>query len=253
MEFDSTFAAINAFGRVDYAPHNKGVTPIFFVEAVQDHAASERQGRAIYIDKERVRIHIVGDSTAATHPVDEGIKRRFAEQYEAWKRKETGSHIKGTPLKKWPMSTPSMMRELESWNIFSVEDLGAVSDGNVQNITDGRALRDKATAWLKSAVDGAAVMKLASENHRLRDELEELRKAVQNAGISVEKSPKAAREILHRPPLAKAKKPKKNARKSAWTQERRKAASAAVKARGGIGAPRVAIDGDSVVPCGVEA
>src|SRR6267154_5920257 len=103
MDFDSTFAAINEFGQVDFAPHNKGITPVFFIEPILDPAASEREGHTVYRDMERVRIYIAGDSlSAATHPVDAGIRARFRDQYEAWKRKKSGSHINGMPLSKWP-------------------------------------------------------------------------------------------------------------------------------------------------------
>src|ERR1700730_17658554 len=183
MEFDSSaFASINSFGGVDYAPHNKGVTPIFLIKPVQDHVASEREGRAVWIDKEVVLIHTAGDPTTASHPVDAGIKARFRDQYEAWKRNETGSHIKGTPIRKWPMATPGMVRELEALHIFSVDDLAIVSDGNIQNFTDGRAWRERANAWLKSATDGAAVMRYASEAERLREEVTELRAQIVRLG-----------------------------------------------------------------------
>jgi hypothetical protein len=213
MDFDSTFASINEFGGVDYAPHNKGVTPIFFVEAILDEGATEREGRTVYVDKERVRIHIVGDSTAATHPVDAGIIARFRDQYEAWKRKQTGSHINGMPLSKWPISTPGMVRELESLNILSVEDLAAVSDGNIQNLTNGRAMREKAIAWLKSSTDGAAVMKYAAEANRLREEVAELRKMISSLGGNANDSDK------HPNPRA------------AWTAERRAKQAATIAAR----------------------
>jgi hypothetical protein len=242
MDFDSTFASINEYGGVDYAPHNKGVTPVFFVEAVQDHAASEREGRTVYVDKERVRLYVVGDSaTVATHPVDAGIIARFRDQYEAWKRKQTGSHIVGMPLSKWPMATPGMVRECESLNIFSVEDLAAVSDGNIQNMTNGRSIREKAIAWLKSATDGAAIMKYAAESQRLREDLglameriailEGKKSAMRSEAIPRE----VARELVKKKPIRrKWPQNKKDGRKAAWTPERRKAAAEAVKARGGI-------------------
>lgn len=216
MDMSSTFASINEYGGVDYAPHNKGVTPIFFVEAVLDEAATEREGMTRYVDKERVRIHIVGDSTAATHPVDAGIIARFRDQYEAWKRKESGSHIVGMPLSKWPMSTPGMMRELEALNIFSVEDVASVSDGNIQNLTNGRAIREKAIAWLKSATDGAAVMKYAAEANRLREEVAELREVVRSLGVGGDTNKN---------------KPHKQHKRTPWTEERRAKQAATIAAR----------------------
>jgi hypothetical protein len=227
---NDAFAQINAFGGVDYAPHNKGITPIFFVEPVQDFIASEREGHAVYTKKERVRLHIAGDPlSAATHPVDAGMINRFRDQYEKWKRNESGEHINGVPLSKWPMATPVMIKELEFLNIFSVEDLAAVSDANVANFSDGRAIREKAIAWLASAKDSAASMRYAAEAQRLRDEMVELRKLVTDSGkevpviVKAYRSAAAAERVLN-----ETKKPK---RKSSWTPERRAAQSAAMKAR----------------------
>lgn len=218
MEFDSTFASINAFGGVDYAPHNKGVTPIFFVESVLDHGATEREGRQVYVDKERVRLYVAGDPLSApANPLDETMKARFRDQYDAWKRKESGVHIVGMPLKKWPMAMPSLIRELESLNIFSVEDLAAVSDFNTQNISDGKAWREKAAAWLASATDGAAVMRYAAEATRLREEVAELKKLIQSLGGDSKKEPH---------------------KKSSWSTERRAKQAATIARRQELDEPR---------------
>src|ERR1700730_1495164 len=125
MYQDSAFASVNEHGGVDYAPHNKGVTPIFFIESAIDPAASEKAGRAIYRDLERVRIQIAGDQfSAAVHPVDAAIIERFEEAYAKWKRK---GHVQvnGTPLARWPLATPSFIKEMEFLNIFSVDDLAS--------------------------------------------------------------------------------------------------------------------------------
>jgi len=213
---DSAFATINAFGGIDYAPHNRGVTPVFFLEPVQDFAATEREGRVVYVHKERVRIHIAGDPlSAATHPVDKGIIARFREQYEKWKRDKTEGAHEGTPLSKWPMATPLMIKEMENLNIFSIEDLAAVSDANVSNFTEGRAIREKAIAWLETAKDAAASMRYAAEAQRLRDEMEELKKqvALLKEGVIPEEKEAA------------------DGRKVPWTPERRAAYSATMKER----------------------
>jgi hypothetical protein len=186
-------------------------------------------------------IYIAGDFQRRAHPVDAGIKRRFPEQYEAWKRKESGSHIIGMPLSKWPMATPGMIRELESVNVFSVEDLASVSDYNVQNITDGRTIREKAIAWLKSATEGAAAMQYAAENLRLREEMAELRKMVHaSVGNSHEdeRPPLSSRAVAR---LAEnrekntqykaASRRRKKAKASGWTPERRAKQAEVFKAR----------------------
>lgn len=192
MYQEASFVTFGPFGSIDYAPHNKGVTPIFFIESVIDPAASEKAGRAIYRDMERVRIQIAGDQfSAAVHPVDEGIIRRFEEAYEKWKRK---GHmvVNGTPLAKWPLATPSFIKELEFLNIFSVDDLASVADVHLDRIADGRQWRDRALAWLKSAADGAAAAQYAAENVRLREDMAELRAIV--AGLTGEpKAPKVSK------------------------------------------------------------
>jgi hypothetical protein len=173
MYEDSAFATVTR-ETVDWAPHNRGITPIFFVESVIDPAASEKAGRAIYRDMERVRIQIAGDSfSAAVHPVDEGIINRFEEAYAKWKRKGHVA-INGTPLAKWPLATPSFIREMEFLNIFSVDDLASVADVHLDRIADGRQWRDRAAAWLQSAADGAAAARYAAENARLREDVERL-------------------------------------------------------------------------------
>lgn len=224
MDDDSPFAIVGRFG-VDYAPHNRGITPVFRLVPVQDHVATEREGYPVHITKEEVTLFIAGDPlSAATHPVDEKIKARFSEQYEKWKRDKSGAHIVGMPLSKWPMATPGMIKELEFLNVLSVEDLASISDGNVTNITEGRSLREKAIAWLASAKDGAAAMRFAAENQRLRDEMAELRELVRaQSGNGGESSPVKKTRVSRKPAKAK--------RKSSWTPERRAAASAAMKAR----------------------
>jgi len=234
---DDNYGVIAAFGpsgQVDFAPHNKGVTPVFFIEPVQDFAATEREGRAVYVNKERVRVHVAGDPlSAASHPVDANIIARYREQYEKWKRGKDENNIAGTPLSKWPMATPNLIRELEFLNIVSVEDLSNVSDANVSNFTDGRALREKATAWLATAKDTAAAMRYAADNQKLRDEMAELRKLVVKSDSKSDLVAQAGSQPKPNstPDCQPKRKPRKAKRKSAWTPERRAAQSAAMKER----------------------
>jgi hypothetical protein len=174
---DMTFASVGWDGtnNVDYTPHNRGVTPIFFIESVIDPAASEKAGRAIYRDMERVRIQVAGDQfSAAVHPVDAQLIDRFEEAYAKWKRKGH-QQINGTPLAKWPLATPSFIKEMEFMNVYSVDDLASIADVHLDRIADGRQWRDKAAAWLKAAKDGAQTARYAAENARLRVDVAAMR------------------------------------------------------------------------------
>jgi len=174
------FATVQGgFGGINYAQMNKGVQPIFFVEPVEDQAASERDGVPRYREEERVRLIVAGDMfNQPVHPVDSNIKERFPLAYEAWKAKRQEKHIDGTPLKQWPLLSPVQIAEFEASGIFSVESLRDIADTNVNRIADGRIWREKAKAWLEQAKDGAAATRLAAENERLREQLERLEKRI---------------------------------------------------------------------------
>lgn len=170
-----TFASVGAGGTVDYTEMNKGVTPIFFVEPVPDEKKTEEAGAIRMSEQEIVRIVVAGDMlNVATSPVTEEIKQRFAVQYDAWKNKRKETAIDGTPLKNWPMIPAIRIAEFNALNIFSVEHLAAVADGNIHKLADGRIWREKAIAWLASAKDNGTAAKYAAENERLKERMAEL-------------------------------------------------------------------------------
>lgn len=181
----SPFANINGMG-VDYEAMNKGVTPVFFIEPVQDAKATEEAGAPRFIEQERVRIIVAGDMlNQAVSPVTPEIQERFSDAYNRWKKGRQENHIDGTPLRAWPLASAAQIMEWAAVNILSVEHLAAVSDTNINRLADGRIWREKAIAWLASAKDGAAASKFAAENERLRDDLAELRRTVETLSAQV--------------------------------------------------------------------
>jgi len=165
----------DGFNSVDWAAMNKGITPVFTIIPIEDEKSSIEQQRAVYRDTEVVLLYIAGDQFSVhSAPVDEAIKRRFPDQYANWKRTNEGRTITGTPLKFWPMATPAFIKEMESINVFSVDDLANIADVHVGNMPDGRVWRDRAAAWLANASDTAATSRFAAENDRLRERLEAL-------------------------------------------------------------------------------
>lgn len=174
-----TFANVGDGGNVDYTEMNKGVTPIFFVEPVPDEKATEESGAVRMRELEMVRIVVAGDMlNVATSPVTAEIKQRFATQYDAWKAKRQEMHIDGTPLKNWPMIPAIRIAEFNAVGIFSVENLAAVADGNINRLADGRIWREKAKAWLESAKENGAAAKYAAENERLRSTMEDMQRQI---------------------------------------------------------------------------
>lgn len=178
---DDAFASIHFDGwgtRINYADQNRGITPVFRIASIPHPAESEKAGRAIYFDREEYSLFVAGDAlSCATGIVDQAIIERFQEAYDKWKRKGAAP-INGTPLNRWPLATPSFIKEMEFLNIFSVDDLASVADVHLDRIADGRQWRDRAAAWLKSAKDGAAAAQYAAENARMREEMAELRNMI---------------------------------------------------------------------------
>lgn len=173
------FASVGDHGMVDYTAMNKGVTPIFFIEPVPDDKATEEAGAVRLREQEMVRIVVAGDMlNIAVSPVTDDLKQRFSLQYDNWKTKRIDQHIEGTPLKNWPMIPAIRVAEFNAAGVFSVENLSDISDGNIHKLADGRVWREKAIAWLKSAKDNGAAAKYAADNERLRGDMAEMQKQI---------------------------------------------------------------------------
>lgn len=152
---------------VDWSQHNRGVTPIFFKDKVTRKNAD---GTETELEIECVSLVVAGDDlTEASQPVDDQIRERFAKQYQDWK--EGMETLAGTSISEWKLITARQAAFLESLNIFNVEALSELSDYNVANVPDGRALRDKAARWLKTT----AAANLADENAKMKAQLAEMK------------------------------------------------------------------------------
>ncbi len=174
---DDAFAVVGNSGQARFAEQNKGVTPIFFFEDVQDDAATEKAGTLRMRQEERVRLFTVGDpNSSPVHPITPEIKQRFAAAYKEWQQTRKNDHIEGVPLSVWPLVTRAFVMELNALHIRSVEDLSIASDMTIARIVDGRVWRDKAKAWLEANKDAGAAAKYAAEASRLRDDNAELKR-----------------------------------------------------------------------------
>lgn len=158
------------------AEMNKGITPMFFIEPVENAAKTAEEGRPMFDEMECVRLFIAGDPLSqAVNPVDASIKARFPAEYKRWKEDHEDRHISGTPLRAWALLTPSQIKEFEAIGIFNVEGVASIADVNLSRSASLREWREKAIAYLAGAKDGAAITRYAEENLRLRDEIADLK------------------------------------------------------------------------------
>jgi hypothetical protein len=135
----------------------------FGIHPKEDAAASAKEGRPIYKETEYVEIMVAGDKQNVVHrPVTEKDKKRFRRQYEDWKR-NAAQAAEGTPLEQWPSISRSQVEELRYFNIRTVEQLAALSDGNAAIVGPVLSLKQKAVDFLAAAKGTGHLTSLRAE------------------------------------------------------------------------------------------
>lgn len=166
----------------------------FDLKACLDEAASEKEGRPIFHDKEYVRIIIPGDRLSNVHKeVTPLIREQYREQYQAWKTGGDQHATTGTPLSvwAWPGCTKSTVEELKFFKCYTVEQLAGLQDGALSRMGPGYLkLREGAKEWLAAAKSGAPLAKMQGENEALRARLTALEDMVKKQEAALAKSTK---------------------------------------------------------------
>lgn len=160
----------------------------FFMDALEDKAASAAKGRPIFHDAEMIRIRIAGDpksvlvapAHSASSVRDPATNQRLtyallhAEPYKAFK--EGVDYVgSGTPLAELPFVTKAKVEELKRLNIHTAEALAGLDGQNLQKVgMGGRELKDQAEAWIAKAAGTADITRMAGENAALREQMEAL-------------------------------------------------------------------------------
>lgn len=171
--------------------------PSFYLKAVQHKASSRREGRPIHVNREYVKILIPGQRDTVDRPVQEADKSRWP---AAWERfvKNQEQHD-GTPLEQWRYLNPAQVANLKSSNVFTIEELAAVSDGNLQNLGMGaRDLRDRARQHLKPQDE--VETELRAENADLRNQVKSLHAQLE----AMKNTPEPEKKRRGRPPKDEA-------------------------------------------------
>lgn len=137
-----------------------------------------------YKNVEFVTIRIPGDKTVSIHrPVTPSDKVRFPLQYAAFRNLSTGEQIVGTPLALWPGCKPAQAKELEYFNIKTVEQLVAMPDSAGGSSMMGiQALRNAARAFLERAKQDAPIVKMQEELSQRDKTIEGLKAQLEDQG-----------------------------------------------------------------------
>ncbi len=135
----------------------------FFIEPLQDRAASLEAGRPIFLDTEFISIMVPGDKdNIVVREIRDQDKQRFPRQYAAFKNNEQ-ELVDGTPLGEWGFLSKAQVAELEYFNIRTVEQLANVTDANAQKFMGINKLKQRAQEYLEASKGEAPILQLQEE------------------------------------------------------------------------------------------
>jgi hypothetical protein len=176
----------------------------FYIDTIEDPAATAREGVPKFKDVEMVKIMFAGDrNSVLVAPASDtsfcpelreqiAYREQFPRHYAAFKEQRE-LHADGTPIDQLPGITGSRVAEFKAQKVFTVEALAAIDGTALGKLGMGaREWKMKAQSWLDKAREGAIDSKLAAQNEALQAQLAamaETIKALQKAG-----SPKAEDE-----------------------------------------------------------
>lgn len=189
----------------------------FETRPVEDRAKSIEAGHMQYRDVHFAIITPAGTKDIIEKPVEdwllslqEGVNqeripqhwlREYRAAYEHYKTTQENPEF-GTAVKNWPSITPAQVQVLLNANLRSIEDVAEANEEAVARIgMGGRALKEKARAWLDSAKDtgvtAAELDALRVENQELKDRdaaRQEQFEAMERRLAALEKIPEEAEE-----------------------------------------------------------
>ena len=157
-----------------YVPQDDDNGVVANFENVSEHKPflSQQAGKDVFADVVFVRITVRGNDKLEVHrPATDADKKRFP---FAWQQFQAGvAHgARGLPLDRVPGLEARRIAHLHSVNVFTVEDLALVSDGNLPNLgADGRELRRKAQEIVNSTRTAGETQRMAAveqDNEALR-------------------------------------------------------------------------------------
>lgn len=152
------------------------ITPRFFEETKRTNEV-DSNGLPVFRTVEYVELLIAGDKgNSPVKRVTQAIKEQFPNEYGIWKSKRINPDMvgDGIPLSLWPLIPTEMAKALEYMNVFTVQQLAALSDSAISKpgAIGLRDMRDKAKAFMDSAKSAAPLAKLEVENRELKQRME---------------------------------------------------------------------------------
>ena len=171
----------------------KGLYAEFHMEAEQDPAESEKQGRPVFKEVEYVTIRIPGDKdNDIIRAVRPGDKQAWPTQYAAFKA-GLEQPLTGTPLAQLPFLTKAQVLEFNAVGIRTAEQLVEMSDAAAQKFMGIQAIRKKVKDFLDAAAGAAPLTAMRADLEKRDNEIAVLRNALAEQGKKIEELSKNRR------------------------------------------------------------
>lgn len=169
------------------AEADKALFVQFNLEPHQNMTKTALEGRPIFEEREYIMIMVPGDKDSIVHrPALENDKNRFRDRYERWKQKVGDQINTGTPLKMVPWLNSSQVKEMEYFNVYTLEQLAALSDSHAQRFIGINALRQRAKDAIQAAKEAAPLSAIRAEIEAKDNELKTALQAIKDQAARIE-------------------------------------------------------------------
>jgi len=144
------------------------------------HPAKSRDaGRAIYEERDFVRIYVPGDKTTiCEEPMHEINMFRFKARYEKWKAGQTEA-VSGTPLSALPGMSPAKVEEYKFFKVVTIEQLAEANDQMGQKFMSFQGDKQRAKAFIEATKGNAPIEHMNVELQKRDAEIENLKSMVE--------------------------------------------------------------------------
>jgi len=155
----------------------------FEIRAVEDRSETIKAGHPVYHDVAYAIVTPPGGNLTVEKVAEDWVAaKRNDPFYRHYKEALTAfledreAPVDGTPIEMWPSVTPAQVKQIRAAGLRTVEDLAAANETSIAKMgMGGRALKDRAAAWLDAASDTG---KVAEENAALKAQLADLAETV---------------------------------------------------------------------------
>lgn len=160
----------------------------FMREPVLHPGQSRDAGRAIYEERDFIRIHVPGDKTSVVYrQVTEMDIQRFQQRYNKWKSGQSEAVV-GTPLTALPGMTPAKVEEYKFFKIVTIEQLADANDQLGQKFMSFQGDKQRAKQFIEATKGNAPIERMNEELQKRDAEIENLRTMVEALQVSAKPS-----------------------------------------------------------------